>query len=205
MLNIARFGQCGRGNVSNSREMRGAGAVMEVSNKARIVHNLGLATWFGGALFGHIALNPTVIRISDKRERGRVLNEAWGRFNAGNFAAIAATVLTWRLGGLKENSELKAPVLERVKDLLLGGAAVNGIASGILGARLASQSSQGDTPVESGTRPAPETPQKAATSQRLVALTGTSSLALLAGVIAISTLIETSTVKPRGVLSRFLT
>ena len=178
---------------------------MGVSNKARIVHNLGLATWFGGALFGQVALNSTVSRISDKRERGRVLNEAWGRFHAVNFTAIAATVLTWRLGDLKDDAELRAPALMRVKDLLLGGAAVNGIASGILGARIASQSSEGDTPVESGTQPAPETPQEAATSQRLVALTGTSSLALLAGVIAVSSMIESSAVKPRGLLSRLLT
>ncbi len=178
---------------------------MGASNKARIVHNLGLATWFGGSLFGQVALNPTVSRISDKSERGRVLNEAWGRFNAVNFTAIAATVLTWRMGDLKDDAELRAPALMRVKDLLLGGAAVNGIASGILGARIANQSSQGDTPVESGTEPAPETPQEAATSQRLVALTGTSSLALLVGVIAVSSAIESSAVKPRGLLSRLLT
>ena len=178
---------------------------MGASNKARIVHNLGLATWFGGALFGQAALNPTVSRISDKRERGRVLNEAWGRFNVVNLTSIAAVLLTWRLGGLKDDAELRAPGLERVKDLLLGGAAVNGIASGILGARIARQSSEGDTPVESGTQPAPETPQEAATSQRFIALTGTSSLALLAGAIAVSSVIESSAAKPRGVLSRLLT
>ena len=178
---------------------------MGASNKVRIVHNLGLATWFGGALFGHIALNPTVSRISDKRERGRVLNEAWGRFNAVNSAAIAAALLTWRLGGLKDDAELRAPVLERVKDLLLGGAAVNGIASGVLGAKIAGQSSRGETPIESGTRPAPETPDEAASSQRLISLTGTSALALLAGAIAASAVIESSAVKPRGVLSRLLT
>ncbi len=175
------------------------------SNKVSIAHNLGLATWFGGALFGQIALNPTISRISDKNERGRVLNEAWGRFNAVNFVAIAAVVLAWRLGGLKANAELRAPGLARVKNLMLGGAAVNGIASGILGARIAKQSSEGDTPVESGTQPAPETPQEAASSQRMIALTGTSALALLAGVIAVSAVIETSAVKPRGLLSRLLT
>lgn len=175
------------------------------SNTASIAHNLGLATWFGGALFGQIALNPTISRISDKNERGRVLNEAWGRFNAVNFMAIAATVLAWRLGSLKANAELRAPGLARLKNLLLGGAAVNGIASGVLGARIAKQSSEGDTPVESGTQPAPETPEEAASSQRLIALTGTSSLALLVGVIAVSSIIETSAPKPRGVLSRLLT
>ena len=174
------------------------------SNAASIAHNLGLATWFGGALFGQAALNPTIKRISDRSERGRVLNESWGRFNAINSAAIAATVLAWRLGGLKENAELRAPALARVKNLLLGGAAFNGVASGILGARIAKESSGGDTPVESGTQPAPETPGEAARSQRLVALTGTSSLALLAGVIAVSTVIENSAIKPRGVLSRLL-
>jgi hypothetical protein len=177
----------------------------EASNKAKIAHNIGLATWFGGALFGQIALNPTIERISDKNERGRVLNEAWGRFNAANFPAIAATLLTWRLGNLKDDAELKAPALTRLKNLLLGGAAVTGIASGILGARIAKQASEGDTPVESGTQPAPETPEEAASSQRLISLTGPSNLALLVGVLAVSAVIENSAVKPRGLLSRLLT
>ena len=183
--------------------MRGV-ALTEPSNISKISHNLGLATWFGGAFFGQIARNPTISRISDKGERGRVLNEAWGRFNAVNFLAITATLLSWRLGGLKADSEFRAPGLTRLKNLMLGGAAINGIASGILGARIASQSQEGDTPVESGTQPAPETPDAAAQSQRLIALTGTSSLALLVCVIAASTVIETSAVKPRGVLSRLL-
>ncbi len=177
----------------------------EPSNIARIAHNLGLATWFGGALFGQVALNPTVSRISDRRERGQVLNVAWGRFNAVNSAAVAATLLAWRLGGLKADGELRAPVLARLKNLLLDGAAIGGIASGILGARIARQSSEGGTPVESGTRPAPETPEAAARSQRMISLTGSSTLTLLAGVIATSTVIEASAVKPRGVLSRLLT
>ena len=89
-------------------------------------------------LFGQVALNPTIERISDKNERGRVLNEAWGRFNVVNFASMAAALLTWRLGGLKDDAELRAPALMLLKNLLLGGAAVSGIASGILGARIAS-------------------------------------------------------------------
>ena len=177
----------------------------ETSNTAKIVHNIGLATWFGGALFGQVALNPTIERISDRSERGRVLNEAWGRFNAANVVAIAVTLLTWRLGSLKDDAELRAPDLMCVKNLLLGGAAVTGIASSLLGARIAKQSSEGDTPVESGTQPAPETPEEAASSQRLISLTGPSNLALLLGVIAVSAVIENSAVKPRGVLSRLLT
>ena len=177
----------------------------ESSKVGKVAHNLGMSAWFGGTLFGQVALNPTVSSISDRSERGRVLNEAWGRFNAANVAAIAATLLTWRLGSLKDDAELRAPALTRLKNLLLGGAAVTGIASSILGARIAKQSSEGDTPVESGTQPAPETPEEAASSQRLISLSGPSNLALLAGVLAVSAVIENSAVKPRGLLSRLLT
>ncbi len=180
----------------------------EPSNVVRIAHSLGLATWFGGSLFGQIALNPTVSRISDKRERGQVVSEAWRRYSRVNSVALATTVLTWRLGGLKADSELKAPVLARVKNVLLGGALVSGILSGILGITIARQApeeaSEGGTPVESGTRPAPETPEKAARSQHLIRLTGAAALVLVASVIAISAVIENSAVKSRGILSRLL-
>ncbi len=176
-----------------------------VSNAAKAAHNLGLAAWFGGTLFGQAALNPTVSRIGDRRERGRVLNESWGRYNAVNSVALAAALLTWRFGGLKDDAELRAPVLARAKDLSLGGAAVNAVVSGILGARIAKEGSGGATPVESGTEPAPETPEKAARSQRMISFFGSGSLVLLACVIALSGAIESSAVKPRGVLSRLLT
>ena len=99
----------------------------ETSNVAKIAHNIGLAAWFGGALFGQAALNPTISRISDKRERGRVLNEAWGRFNAINTPTLAAALISWRLGGLRDDAELRAPGLSRLKNLMLGGAAIMGI------------------------------------------------------------------------------
>ena len=174
------------------------------SNAAGIAHNLGLAAWFGGTLFGQVALNPTVSSISDRRERGRVLNESWGRFNAANAPALAATLLAWRLERLRDDAELRSPALARLKDLLLGGAAVNAVISGILGAWIAKHSSAGATPVESGTEPAPETPQEAASSQRMISFFGTGSLVLLAAVIAVSGMIENEPIKPRGLLSRLL-
>jgi len=177
--------------------------VKKTSNAAEIAHNLGLAAWFGGTLFGQVALNPTVSSISDRR--GRVLNESWGRFNAANAPALAAALLAWRLGGLKDDAELRAPALARVKDLLLGGAAVSAVVSGILGARIAKQSSGGATPVESGTEPAPETPEESANSQRMISFFGTGSLVLSAAAIAVSGMIENEPIKPRGILLRLLT
>jgi hypothetical protein len=42
----------------------------------RAAHDIGLATWFGGTTFGKFALNPAVEAISERRERGEVLNRA---------------------------------------------------------------------------------------------------------------------------------
>jgi hypothetical protein len=61
------------------------------------------------------------------------------------------------------------------------------------------------SPLVTGTQPAPETPEEAASSQRMISLTGTSNLALLMGVLAVSAVIENSAVKPRGLLSRLVT
>lgn len=176
----------------------------EPSTAVRTLHNLGLAAWFGGTLFGQVALNPTVSRISDKGERRRVLNESWARYNAVNTLAVISTVGAWKLGGLEEDAKLVpgGGGLVGLKNLLLGGALVNSVASAALGARIASQSSRGDTPVDSGTEPAPE---KAARAQRLIGFFGSGSLAALAAAIALSAALEARAAAgatSRGVLSR---
>jgi hypothetical protein len=93
----------------------------KISRTGKVAHDLGLSTWFGGTLFGQFSLNPTVSSINAQRERGRVLNEAWARFQAANIPAMLSTLLGWRLGGVRDDSELRAPGLTRAKDVLLGG------------------------------------------------------------------------------------
>ena len=104
----------------------------KISRAGKVAHDLGLSTWFGGTLFGQVSLNPTVSSISDQRERGRVLNEAWARFQAANIPAMLSTLLGWRLGGVRDDAQLRAPGLTRAKDVLLGGAAFNTVASALL-------------------------------------------------------------------------
>ena len=54
--------------------------MVKLSTAAWVGHNLGLAAWFGGTLFGKLALNPSVRAISSREERGKVLNAAWNRY-----------------------------------------------------------------------------------------------------------------------------
>ena len=118
----------------------------KTSRTGKVAHNLGLSTWFAGTLFGQVSLNPAVSSISDERERGRVLNEAWARFQAANLPAMLSALLGWRLGGVRDDSQLRAPGLTRAKDLLLGGAAFNTVASALLGASTAASSRGGEPP-----------------------------------------------------------
>ena len=174
------------------------------SRAGKVAHDLGLSTWFGGTLFGQVSLNPAVSTISDQRERGRVLNEAWARFQAANLPAMLATLLGWRLGGVRDTSNLRGPGLRRAKDILVGGAAFNTVASALLGASTAASSREGATPVRSGTKPSRRTPPEAALAVRLLRFTGNGSLALLAATVVVSALIEAAEPKPRGLLSRLL-
>ena len=175
----------------------------QASTPVRSLHKLGLGINLGGTIFGLIALNPSVARISDKSERGRVLNEAWARFQTIGVLAMGVTVAMWRLGGLKEaESDLDA-TLAGIKNLLLGGALLTTLASALSGMRIARQAPEGTTPVESGTEPAPETPEEAAHSQRLSAFLGSATVALVAGVLALSSALEVRAVqRNKGTLSR---
>jgi hypothetical protein len=176
----------------------------QASTPVRSLHKLGLGINLGGTLFGLVALNPSVARISDRSERGRVLNEAWTRFQVLGVLAMTVTVAMWRLGGLKEaESDLDAS-LAGLKNLLLGGALVTSAASAIAGRMIARQAQQGNTPVESGAEPAPETPEEAARSQRLSAFLGAATVLLVAGVLALSSALEVRAVEriEKGALSR---
>jgi hypothetical protein len=175
----------------------------QASTPVRSLHKMGLAINLGGTLFGLIALNPSVARISDRSERGRVLNEAWTRFQTAGTLAMVLTVATWRLGGLKQaESDLDAS-LAGLKNILLGGALLTSVASAIAGRRIARQAPEGDTPVESGAEPAPETPEEAARSQRLSAFLGVATVALVAGVLGLSSALEVRAVEKRkSALSR---
>ncbi len=177
----------------------------QASTPVRSLHKMGLGINLGGTLFGLVALNPTVASIGDRRERGRVLNEAWMRFQAVATLAMSVTVATWRFGGLKESESDIDPTLAGIKNILLGGALLTSVASAIAGRRIARQAPEGATPVESGAEPAPETPEEAARSQRLSAFLGAATVALVAGVLGLSSALEVRAVekmeKSRGFLS----
>jgi hypothetical protein len=159
-----------------------------VQNTTRAVHDVGLAAWLGGQLFGKVALNPAVRSISDKRERGEVANKAWNGYNLVNSAGLGAATVGYvaaRATELKPSKQTGAEkTLTFVQDGVLGAAVLSSIINGIQGARLMKQAPNGAVPVEDGTTPAPETPDTAARIQKSLGPLG--NLNILLGTALVS-------------------
>lgn len=59
----------------------------------RSMHDLGLATWFGGALMGAVGLNGATAHAKDPQERLRLSSMGWGRWTPVQIAAVGAHVI----------------------------------------------------------------------------------------------------------------
>ena len=46
----------------------------------RALYDLGFGVWFGGSVFGILAMNPAVEVLDDPEERGKMVDEGWARF-----------------------------------------------------------------------------------------------------------------------------
>ena len=161
-----------------------------LTQSARFAHDAGLATWIGGSMFGKFALNKAVSHIGDRSERGKVVNAAWGAFNAVNAVAFSAIIGGWLGARLTEARPDKLSERERrlatAKDGLMAATMVVGLATGVEGLRLARQAPGGAVPIESGTRPAPETPEKAASLHRRIGRLANLDIALGYGLVGVN-------------------
>ena len=78
----------------------------------------------------------------------------------------------------------RGKALSTAKDGLMAAAVLTGIANGVQGARLAKQAPDGAVPIETGTKPAADTPAKAAKIQRSLEVLG--NLNVVAGVALVA-------------------
>ena len=159
-----------------------------LANTARAAHDVGLAAWLGGAMFGKLALNPSLEKISIHTERGSVANAAWNGYNPVNTVGLGAAALGWGASRLtethSENLSGAEHRLSQAKDGLMALAVLSGAANGVQGARLAKQAPDGAVPVQSGTVPDGDTPPTAAGIQRSLGWLG--NLNVLTGVALVA-------------------
>ena len=137
----------------------------------RSMHDLGLAAWFGGSLFGAVGLNGASAAVSNPLDRTKVASAGWGRWAPVNAAAIGihavggAALIAGNAGrvaaqkGTRGNTVVKAGLT-----LLAMGVSAY---SGAQGARLGKES---PTPAASGVDPSPGTSEEAAKAQKQLKL-----------------------------------
>jgi hypothetical protein len=161
-----------------------------LANTTRAAHDVGLAAWLGGAMFGKLAHNPSLVKISSHTERGSVSNAAWNGYNPVNALGLGTAAIGWAAARATEAENGKLSGRERAlstaKDGLMASSVLTGVLSGIQGARLARQAPDGAVPVETGTTPAPETPAKAAGIQRSLGLLGNLNIASGVALVAVN-------------------
>ncbi len=159
-----------------------------VQDVNQVLHNLGMAAWVGGALFGRVALNPSLARISSHAERGAVANAAWNAYNVVNATSLVAVGMGHIGGRLTElrssNLSNREKPFVRAMDAFTTAGVITGAMSAVQGARLARQAAAGAVPVETGTKPAPETPVQAARIQRSLDVLGLLNIASGLGLVA---------------------
>ena len=161
-----------------------------LSQVGRAAHDIGLAGLLGGNLFGRLALHPSVTHISDKAERGQVVNAAWRRYGAVNSLSLLALTGGWLGARLNEAGPSRLSPAERrlaaAKDVLVGAVAVSGLATAMEGMRFARMAPEGAIPLENGDHAAAEATRAQARAKRRVNALGLLSLASEIGLTGVN-------------------
>jgi hypothetical protein len=191
----------------------------QTNTVARTMHDVGLAAWFGGSLFGAIGLNGASSEVADPTDRARVANSGWGRWTPVNAAAIAAHLL----GG--------AQITRANKGRLLGQQGVGsasalkaGLTAAALGATaysrvlgqkvMEAEAKEAQTPygsdglpVADATTPSAQTPQDAAKAQKQLKLLQWVIPALTGGMLVLNARMgeqQRPTEVARGIVGRYI-
>jgi uncharacterized membrane protein len=161
-----------------------------LSQAGRAAHDIGLAGLLGGNLFGRLALHPSVTHISDKAERGQVVNAAWRRYGTVNSLSLLAVVGGWLGARANEAAPRRLSDTERrlalAKDALVGVVAVSGLATALQGMRFAREAPAGAVPLEDGDRTAPEATHAQERMKRRLNALGLVSLAAELGLAGVN-------------------
>jgi hypothetical protein len=153
----------------------------------RALHDLGLATWYGGTLANAVALNPAAGQAGLSSRTGAVANVGWDRWTPVNAAAVAAHVV-----GSAGMLATDLPRLTTQRGVASMAVAKTGLTIAALGATAYSRvlgkkvSQRTDVPAASGTEPAPTTPDDVAAAQRQLRVLQWVVPALTGGLVVLS-------------------
>ena len=139
---------------------------------------------------GRLALHPSVTEISDKAERGKIVNATWRRYGIVNSLSLLAVVGGWIGARTKEAAPGQLSKPERrlavAKDALVGIVAVTGGAAAAQGVRFSHQAPGGAVPLEDGDHVTAEATEKQRRAKRRLNVLGIASLAAELGLVGVN-------------------
>ena len=133
----------------------------------RILHDVGLASWFGGSLMGAVGLNGAAAALSDPRQRSSAATAGWNRWAPVNAAGIAAHV-----AGAAGLLVTDWPRVRTQEGVLRSSLIKTGLTAAALGTTAWSgalnkkMNEAGPVPVEGATEPSVLTPPDVAAAQK---------------------------------------
>ncbi|KIQ17572.1 hypothetical protein [Rhodococcus sp. MEB064] len=175
---------------------------------AHLLHDVGIAAWFGGTLANAVALNKAASSADTAGSTGAVANEGWDRWTPVNAAAIgvhlagAAALLKNDYGRMKTQDGVATMAVAKTT-LTAAALAVTGY-SRLLGQTI---SREGSVPAADGTTPTASTPPHVAAAQKKLQALQWVVPALTGGIVAVSAY-ASEQFRPeevtKGVLSRVI-
>ena len=167
---------------------------------ARSLHDVGLATWFGGSLMGAVGLNGAAASLVDPAERSAAATVGWNRWAPVNAAAVGAHLIgavqllrTERGRIRRQDGVAKSSV---IKTALTAAALGTTAYSGILNRHMAAA---GHVPVTGATEPSAATPADVASTQKQLQAVQWLIPSLTGGLVAV-TAWQSEQMRPKQVL-----
>jgi hypothetical protein len=152
-----------------------------ISSAGRAAHDVGVGALIGGNLFARVGMHPAMAEVSDARERGMAVNEAWRRYGTVNALALGAIITGWAGARLDEASNSNLSARERplaaAKDAAVVATAVTGIAAGLAGMSFAEMEPGGAVPLRDGDTAAHEATGPERRMKRFLNVVGSLNLA----------------------------
>ncbi len=167
----------------------------QVGAVTRILHDLGLAVWFGGSIFGILSLNPSVEVLDDPEERGKMVDEAWARFQPygalGMGLVFITNIIMRRKAPRKPTDAYNTLAL--LKDFFVVGSGVTSVAALALGEYAVDDYS----PVDTATEPNEDTDEDTAKAQSGLTIATIAQLTCGIGLIVTTALLAVERDKSR--------
>ena len=175
----------------------------ELAVAAGAIQGLSLAVAYGGPVFAKVGLRRALRKVNTKNERRAVMQTAWSQFSKVNVPAHVGFTASWLilrtlLGQVKLDNSTKNLLM--VKDALIAGALVTGVAATINGKALkraqralpsTTKSIEAEKPITTREKPTQKAKKSAAARQynkllRMSKNLGRANMAFLAGAIIVS-------------------